>query len=121
MLPKLTLFVLPALKRDSTYSMKAGLQYFVLSAVSLGFFLFGCVLLSVIMRETNIQVTNSVMSEDVSQSLSVFLYYLSYLLHHNHMWGPDVYNGPLKTTMALLATVPKSLNVFFFSTNQASN
>ena len=49
--------------------MKAGLQYFVLGAVSLGFFLYGCVLLSVIMRETNIQVTNSVMSEDVSQIL----------------------------------------------------
>ena len=80
--------------------MKAGLQYFVLSAVSLGFFLFGCVLLSVIMRETNIQVTNSVMSEDVSQILiSISLLFKLSAAPQSHVsprwikWTPENYYG----------------------------
>ena len=80
----LTLFVLAVLKRDSTYSMEAGLKYLVLGAVSSGFFLFGCVLLYGFMGETSVQGINSVMSGDVGQiliSISL-LFKLSAALFH---------------------------------------
>ena len=63
------MFILAALKRDSIYSTEAGLKYFVLGAVSLGLFLFGCALLYGFVGETSIQGINSVLSGDIGKIL----------------------------------------------------
>lgn len=68
-LQTLSLFILAALKRDSTYSTEAGLKYFVLGAVSSGLFLFGCALLYGFAGETSIQGINSVLRGDVGKIL----------------------------------------------------
>ena len=69
MLPKFNIICISGVKRDSTYSTEAVLKYFVLGAVSSGFFLFGCVLLHGFTGETSIHGINSVMSGDVGQIL----------------------------------------------------
>lgn len=125
-LQTLTLFILTAIKRNSAYSVEAGLKYFVLGAVSSGLFLFGCALLYGLIGETSIQGINSTMWNknqleiDLSWSIShsmltadvgKILITISLLFKLSaapfHMWAPDVYDGAPTMITALLATVPK--------------
>lgn len=106
-LQTLSLFILVALKRDSTYSTEAGLKYFVLGAVSSGLFLFGCALLYGFAGETSIQGINSVLSGDIGKILITVSLLFKLSAAPFHMWAPDVYDGAPTTTTALLATIPK--------------
>ena len=102
-----SLFILAALKRDSAYSIEAGLEYFVLGAVSSGLFLFGCALLYGLTGETSIQGINSAVGTDVGKILITISLLFKLSAAPFHMWAPDVYEGAPTTTTALLATVPK--------------
>lgn len=100
---------------DNMYHTEAGLKYLVLSAVSSGLFLFGCVLLYGGSGDMNI---SSIHATSVGNMGMVFiavslLFKLSVVPFH--MWAPDVYEGAPTTTTALLATVPK-IAVFFVLT-----
>lgn len=106
-LQTLTLFILAALKRDSSYSTEAGLKYFVLGAVSSGLFLFGCALLYGLTGETSIQGINSILTADVGKVLITISLLFKLSAAPFHMWAPDVYDGSPTTITALLAIVPK--------------
>lgn len=106
-LQTLSLFILVALKRDSTYSTEAGLKYFVLGAVSSGLFLFGCALLYVLVGETSIQGINSVLCGEVGKILITVSLLFKLSAAPFHMWAPDVYDGAPTITTALLAIIPK--------------
>lgn len=106
-LQTLTLFILAALKRDSSYSTEAGLKYFVLGAVSSGIFLFGCALLYGLTGETSIQGINSILTADVGKVLITISLLFKLSAAPFHMWAPDVYDGSPTTITALLAIVPK--------------
>ena len=106
-LQTLTLFILAALKRDSSYSTEAGLKYFVLGAVSSGIFLFGCALLYGLTGETSIQGINSILAADVGKVLITISLLFKLSAAPFHMWAPDVYDGSPTTITALLAIVPK--------------
>lgn len=117
-LQTLTLFILTAIKRNSAYSIEAGLKYFVLGAVSSGLFLFGCALLYGLIGETSIQGINSTMcnknqfihsmlTADVGKILITISLLFKLSAAPFHMWAPDVYDGAPTMITALLATVPK--------------
>ena len=106
-LQTLTLFILTALRRDSTYGTEAGLKYFVLGAVSSGLFLFGCALLYGFTGETSIQGINSLLTADIGKILITISLLFKLSAAPFHMWAPDVYEGAPTITTALLATVPK--------------
>jgi len=106
-LQTLTLFILAALKRDSSYSTEAGLKYFVLGALSSGIFLFGCALLYGLTGETSIQGINSILTADVGKVLITISLLFKLSAAPFHMWAPDVYDGSPTTITALLAIVPK--------------
>lgn len=106
-LQTLTLFILAALKRDSSYSTEAGLKYFVLGAVSSGIFLFGCALLYGLTGETSIQGINSILTADVGKVLITISLLFKLSAAPFHMWAPDVYDGSPTAITALLAIVPK--------------
>ena len=117
-LQTLTLFILTAIKRNSAYSVEAGLKYFVLGAVSSGLFLFGCALLYGLIGETSIQGINSTMcnknqfihsmlTADVGKILITISLLFKLSAAPFHMWAPDVYDGAPTMITALLATVPK--------------
>lgn len=106
-LQTLTLFILAALKRDSSYSTEAGLKYFVLGALSSGLFLFGCALLYGLTGETSIQGINSILTADVGKVLITISLLFKLSAAPFHMWAPDVYDGSPTTITALLAIVPK--------------
>ena len=108
----LTLFILVAIKKSSAYSVEAGLKYFVLGAVSSGFFLFGCALLYEASGEMSIQGANSVLIGDISKIWITVSLLFKLSVAPFHMWAPDVYEGAPTITTALLATMPK-IGAFF--------
>ena len=106
-LQTLTLFILVAKNKKSAYSVEAGLKYFVLGAISSGFFLFGCVLLYGVSGETSIQGVNSVLIGDVGKIWITVSLLFKLSVVPFHMWAPDVYEGVSTITTALLAIMPK--------------
>ena len=106
-LQTLTLFILVAKKKNSVYSIEAGLKYFVLGAVSSGLFLFGCVLLYGVSGETGIQGINSLLIGDVGKIFITVSLLFKLSVAPFHMWAPDVYEGAPTITTALLAIMPK--------------
>lgn len=106
-LQTLTMFILTASKRKSTYGAEAGLKYFVLGALSSGLFLFGCVLLYGLTGETSIQGINSMLTADVGKILITISLLFKLSAAPFHMWAPDVYEGAPTIITALLATIPK--------------
>lgn len=103
----MTLFILVSLKRESVYSIEAGLKYFVLGAVSSGLFLLGCVLLYGLTGEVSVQGVNSVLVVDVGKILLTVSLLFKLSAAPFHMWAPDVYEGAPTLITALLAIVPK--------------
>lgn len=106
-LQTLSLFILTALKRDSTYGAEAGLKYFVLGALSSGLFLFGCALLYGLTGEISTQGINSLLRQDIGKIFITVAILFKLSVAPFHMWAPDVYEGAPTTTTALLATLPK--------------
>lgn len=106
-LQTLTLFILVAKKKNSVYSVEAGLKYFVLGAVSSGLFLFGCALLYGVSGEMSIQGINLLLIGDVGKILITVSLLFKLSVAPFHMWAPDVYEGAPTITTALLVIMPK--------------
>ena len=111
-LQALTLFILVAIKKSSAYSAEAGLKYFVLGAISSGFFLFGCALLYGVSGEMSVQGVNSVLIGEMGKIWITVSLLFKLSVAPFHMWAPDVYEGAPTITTALLAIMPK-IGVFF--------
>ena len=105
-LQTLTLFILVA-KKNSVYSIEAGLKYFVLGAVSSGLFLFGCALLYGVSGEMSIQGINLLLIGDVGKIFITVSLLFKLSVAPFHMWAPDVYEGAPTITTALLVIMPK--------------
>lgn len=105
-LQSLTLFILVA-KKNSVYSIEAGLKYFVLGAVSSGLFLFGCALLYGVSGEMSIQGINLLLIGDMGKILITVSLLFKLSVAPFHMWAPDVYEGAPTITTALLVIMPK--------------
>ena len=106
-LQTLTLFILVAKKKNSVYSIEAGLKYFVLGAVSSGLFLFGCALLYGVSGEMSIQGINLLLIGDIGKILITVSLLFKLSVVPFHMWAPDVYEGAPTITTALLVIMPK--------------
>lgn len=112
-LQSLALYVLAAIRRNSTRSAEAGIKYFILGAISSGILLFGMSLIY--------GYTGSLQFELIAQSLSegpsiAAIFGLVFILAAMafkisavpfHMWTPDVYEGAPTSVTAFFAIVPK--------------
>lgn len=114
-LQSLSLYVLAAFKKDSLKSSEAGLKYFILGALSSGFFLFGVSLLFGITGTTSFTLLSSnYLNYDNNSLLLIFSIVLilssiafKLSIAPFHMWTPDVYEGAPTSITAFFAVVPK--------------
>jgi len=71
-LQTLCFYVLASFNRNSSFSIEAGLKYFVLGSITSGVFLLGCLLIYAFLGTTNFQKLSLLMAFPLKQT---FLYY----------------------------------------------
>lgn len=110
----LSLYVLAAVIRSSTYSTEAGLKYFVLGALGSGLLLFGCALIYFSTGLTNFDaLANLIFLGHFDNALLIGSVFLIIALLFKlaaapfHMWAPDVYEGSPTVVTIFFAVVPK--------------
>lgn len=121
-LQSLAFFVLAAIKRNSEFSVEAGLKYFILGALSTGLFLFGASLLYGFSGTIEFsELAKLVQGSELPISFAIGLLFIgvSFLFKMAavpfHMWSPDVYEGAPTPVTAFFAIAPKlSLFAVFF-------
>lgn len=115
-LQSLSLYVLAAIRRDSTRATEAGLKYFVLGALSSGLLLYGASLIYGFTGSTNFETIAGVMVDHgggapigvvfgivfVAAALAFKISAAPF-----HMWTPDVYEGAPTPVTAFFAAAPK--------------
>ena len=105
-----SIFILIAKNRTSIKSSEAGLKYFMLGAISSGFYLLSLVLLFLYGFSLNIKDI-LFFSEDYITFISMTLICLSMCfklsLFPFHFWIPDVYEGSSWDILMLISTLPK--------------
>lgn len=133
-LQSLSFYILAAFKKDSAFSVDAGLKYFILGAFSSGLFLFGSSILYGISGTTNFEdlknlfflmyskydslyETNSYnMVKQVFVDKGLIQFALSFIfvsllfklaIAPFHLWSIDVYEGSLSSSSFFFAVVPK--------------
>ncbi len=123
----LTFFVLAAFKRNSVFSIEAGIKYFIVGAIISAFFLFGCSLCygyfgTLNFFQLNIIVPfliNNIQNEGYYFVLCALLFIIVVFLFKFaivpfHFWAPDVYEGsPLASTI-IFSIIPKLALLHFF-------
>lgn len=105
-----SIFILIAKNRLSIKSSEAGLKYFILGALSSGFYLLGTTILFSFGYSLDIKdlvlLTNNYIS-----SLSLILITMSFCfklsLFPLHFWIPDIYEGSSWDIIALISSLPK--------------
>nr|ALO20688.1 NADH dehydrogenase subunit 2 [Tiaropsis multicirrata] len=105
-----SIFILIAKNRISIRSSEAGLKYFILGALSSGFYLLGLILLFLFGFSLNIKDLVLLSSEIVviiSLSLITLSFCFKLSLFPLHFWIPDIYEGSSWDVIALVSTVPK--------------
>lgn len=136
----LSFYILAAFKRNSTFSMDAGLKYFILGALSSSIFLLGSSLIYGMTGTTcfehyhhlcsyeyfctsksNIHDPDFLMQFGLILVLSSLFFKLS--VAPFHVWSPDVYEGSLSCTTFIFSVIPKLglfvlvVRLFFYSFN----
>ncbi|MDF1620085.1 NADH-quinone oxidoreductase subunit NuoN [Pseudothioclava nitratireducens] len=113
-LQSLSLYVVAAMRRDSTKSSEAGLKYFVLGSLSSGVLLYGASLVYGFAGTTRFDGIITVIEEGhlpvgVLFGLVFMLIGLAFKVSAVpfHMWTPDVYEGSPTPVTAFFATAPK--------------
>lgn len=105
-----SIFILIAKNRTSIKSSEAGLKYFMLGAISSGFYLLSLVLLFLYGFSLNLKDI-LFFSSDLVIFISVTLISLSMCfklsLFPFHFWIPDIYEGSSWDILSLIATLPK--------------
>lgn len=117
-LQALPVYVLVAFRRDHGRASEAALKYFVLGALSTGFFLFGVSLLYGFSGTTNFQAIRTLFTETLASGsvplggvvgmvfvMAALAFKISAVPFH--MWTPDVYEGTPTPVTAFLATASK--------------
>jgi NADH-quinone oxidoreductase subunit N len=113
-LQSLALYVVAAIKRDSSKATEAGLKYFVLGALSSGMLLYGASLIYGFTGHTNLDaIVIAITEEGRSIGLIFGVVFLLVGVAFKisavpfHMWTPDVYEGAPTPVTAFFATAPK--------------
>lgn len=141
-LQSLAFYVLASFKRNSTYSVDAGIKYFILGAFSSSLFLFGSSLLYGVTGTINFEEFKDLFVnvfpgsyDTISTEISIFdfslvqfglVFILISLLFKLaiapfHTWAPDVYEGSPSASTFFFAVVPKLaifvllLRIFYYS------
>ncbi len=113
-LQSLALYVVAAIKRESSRASEAGLKYFVLGALSSGMLLYGASMVYGFTGQTELSKIAEVLTlGDRSIGLTVGLVFLLAGIAFKisavpfHMWTPDVYEGAPTPVTGFFATAPK--------------
>lgn len=105
-----SIFILIAKNRDSIKSSEAGLKYFMLGAISSGFFLLSFSILFLYGLDLNLKHL-LLLKDDYMVYISFFLITISFCfkisLFPFHFWIPDIYEGSSWNIVTLVATLPK--------------
>jgi NADH-quinone oxidoreductase subunit N len=112
-LQSLAFYVLATFKRNSEYSIEAGLKYFVLGAFSSGLLLFGFSSIFIgygtVSFETITQISSN--SNKAIGLLGSFFIFVTFCFKIGtfpfHMWVCDVYEGALISITMFFSAVPK--------------
>ena len=106
-----SLFVLIAKNRVSVKSSEAGLKYFVLGAISSGFFLIVMTTIYGIYGSLDLNYLVSFHNSDFMFLVIILVLVLSLFfklsLFPLHFWIPDIYEGSASDILGVLATLPK--------------
>ncbi len=110
----LSLYIIAAIKRESSKASEAGLKYFVLGALSSGMLLYGMSLVYGFTGQTQLdEIAKIIALGDRSIGLVFGLVFLLAGLAFKisavpfHMWTPDVYEGAPTPVAAFFASAPK--------------
>lgn len=111
----LCLFVLAGLNKRSLLSGEASMKYFLLGALSTGFFVYGLAFIFGICRTTNLITIGSLVSADMQVTPLLVLGFALVLVGIGfkislvpfHMWAPDVYQGAPTPITSWIATGSK--------------
>lgn len=130
-LQSLSFYIMAAFKKDSAFSVDAGLKYFILGAFSSGLFLFGSSILYGLCGTTNFEDLKTLWASNGNMSYSMALelqnlvplalsfIFVSLLfklaIAPFHLWSIDVYEGSLSSSTFFFAVVPK-LAIFILMT-----
>lgn len=105
-----SLFILISKNRTSVKSSEAGLKYFILGALSSGFYLIGIFFLF-LGGSTLCLKDLMVLFDEVFTIIGLVFILLSFIfklgLSPLHFWVPDVYEGSSWNTLGLILTLPK--------------
>ncbi len=122
-LQSLALYVIAAIRRDTTRSTEAGLKYFVLGALSSGMLLYGCSLVYGFAGTTDFEGLARVFAALDGAPPTGLVFGLVFLVSGLafkvsavpfHMWTPDVYEGAPTPVTALFAVAPKIAAICLF-------
>ena len=121
-LQSLSLYVVAAIRRDSTKSTEAGLKYFVLGALSSGMLLYGASLIYGFAGTTGfdgIAQNFGAQREPATGVIFGLVFVISGLAFKVaavpfHMWTPDVYEGAPTPVTAFFAAAPKVAAISLF-------
>ncbi len=106
-----SLFILIAKNRVSVKSSEAGLKYFVLGAISSGFFLITITTIYGVYGSLNLNYLISYYNTDFIFLIIILVMILSLFfklsLFPLHFWIPDIYEGSSSDILGVLATLPK--------------
>jgi NADH-quinone oxidoreductase subunit N len=133
-LQSLSFYIMAAFKKDSAFSVDAGLKYFILGAFSSGLFLFGSSILYGVSGTTNFEdlknlffliyskydnlyeITNYNLIKHIMIDKGLIQFALSFIfvsllfklaIAPFHLWSVDVYEGSLSSSTFFFAVVPK--------------
>ncbi len=113
-LQSLSLYVMVALKRDSTRSSEAALKYFILGSIASAIILYGSSMIYSVTGTTNYDTIK--ITSISKNSYTIFSLGLIFILSGIafklsaapfHMWTPDVYEGSPSSITTILITLPK--------------
>lgn len=105
-----SIFILIAKNRSSILGSEAGLKYFILGALSSGFYLLGLSLLFLFGFDFNIKNLLFLMDEVIiliSFGFIILSFCFKLSLFPLHFWIPDIYEGSSWDIISLLTTLPK--------------
>ncbi|MFT6106169.1 MAG: NADH-quinone oxidoreductase subunit N [Rickettsiales bacterium] len=119
-LQALSLYLLAAIKRDSTKSSEAGVKYFLLGSVASGILLFGISLIYGFSGTIDLNGLSNYYQQNagnipVALFLGFTLVIIALLFKVSaapfHMWTPDVYEGSTTIVTTLFATLVKFISI----------
>lgn len=109
----LCMYAIANIGRVSNFGTEAGLKYYVLGAISSGFFLYGVSICYGMVGSVAYQDFSLFLTCDVGTSLYVGLFFIgsSFLLKIGlapfHVWVPDVYEGVTTFVSMFFSLIPK--------------